>query len=108
METTRSFTRNVEDFVCAHCGASVGGNGYTNHCPNCLYSLHVDVQPGDRLATCRGLMVPVRVEPGKEGYRILHRCSLCGYEKRNQSAPEDNFEMLLKVIDQETKMSKPY
>lgn len=108
MEMTRGFTRNVEDFVCAHCGTPVEGNGYTNHCPNCLYSMHVDVQPGDRLATCQGLMAPVRVEPGKEGYKILHRCNLCGYEKRNQSAPEDNFEALLKVIDQETKMSKPY
>lgn len=105
-KTSRSFARNVEDFVCAHCGAEVAGNGYTNHCPKCLYSLHVDVQPGDRLASCRGLMPPVRVEPGKDGYRILHRCIRCGYEKRNQTALDDDFDVLLKVIDQETKTNK--
>jgi hypothetical protein len=35
---------------------------YRNHCPACLWSKHVDVQPGDRAATCRGLMRPDRVE----------------------------------------------
>ena len=104
--TTRNFTRRVEDFVCGHCGVSVKGNGFTNHCPKCLYSQHVDVMPGDRLATCRGLMAPVRIEPGTDGYKILHRCTVCGFEKRNQTAPEDDFETLLKVIDQEIKTNR--
>ena len=43
-----SFTRKVEDFTCEHCGREVHGNGYTNHCPHCLHSKHVDVNPGDR------------------------------------------------------------
>lgn len=102
-KTTRSFTRNVEDFVCQHCGHKVQGNGFTNHCPACLYSKHVDIMPGDRAALCGGLMAPTRVEPGGDGYRILHRCIMCGYEKRNQTAPSDDFEVLLKIIDRETK-----
>lgn len=102
-ETTRSFTRRIEDFVCGHCGQLVVGNGYTNHCPFCLYSRHVDVQPGDRAALCQGMMVPIRVEPATRGYKIVHRCLSCGYEKKNQSAPEDNLDTLLLVIEQSTK-----
>lgn len=44
----KHFTKTVEDFICAHCGTHVRGNGYTNHCPECLWSKHVDNNPGDR------------------------------------------------------------
>lgn len=101
--TTRNFTRRVEDFTCGHCGAVVAGNGYTNHCPRCLYSRHVDVMPGDRAALCQGLMAPVRVEPFGQSYKVLQRCLTCGFEKKNQTAPDDNFEALLALIDAETK-----
>ena len=50
------FTRVVEDFTCGQCGAAVTGDGYTNHCPLCLWSRHVDINPGDRAAECGGLM----------------------------------------------------
>ena len=42
-----------QSFTCANCGAAVSplaGGGYRNHCPVCLHSLHVDVNPGDRAA----------------------------------------------------------
>ncbi|MEK7158524.1 MAG: RNHCP domain-containing protein, partial [Patescibacteria group bacterium] len=45
---SRTFQRRVEDFTCESCGAQVTGDGYTNHCPQCLVSKHVDVYPGDR------------------------------------------------------------
>jgi len=94
----KRFQRNREDFVCEHCGYEVKGNGYTNHCPGCLYSKHVDINPGDRAAQCRGLMEPVGVETGKKGYLILHRCLVCGVIKKNKSAPEDSFEAILAVM----------
>ncbi|HYC79501.1 MAG TPA: RNHCP domain-containing protein, partial [Candidatus Binatia bacterium] len=53
------FQRTPENFVCENCGTKVSGNGYTNHCPNCLYSKHVDNNPGDRLNKCHGLMEPI-------------------------------------------------
>ena len=56
-----TFIRKTEDFICENCGAVVVGNGYTNHCPACLYSKHVDRSPGDRAADCGGLMEPVAV-----------------------------------------------
>lgn len=79
------------------------GNGYTNHCPACLWSKHVDVNPGDRAADCGGLMEPVGAEQ-KSGENILvHRCVICGHIKRNRTAPEDNFSLLLKIIAQGNK-----
>ena len=52
----KKFIKVKEDFVCEHCGAEVKGDGYTNHCPKCLWSKHVDVHPGDRAAECGGMM----------------------------------------------------
>lgn len=90
-----SFQRRVEDFVCEHCGASVQGSGYTNHCPRCLWSKHVDITPGDRLATCKGMMPPMQVVGSTPHYRIVHKCATCGYEKINDVDDIDNPEALI-------------
>lgn len=93
-----NFIRKVEDFVCENCGRAVKGNGYTNHCPYCLYSKHVDICPGDRAADCGGLMRPIRVDL-KKGERIItHKCMKCGYEKVNKTSPDDDFEKILEII----------
>lgn len=94
----RKFQRTVEDFVCGHCGAKVEGNGYTNHCPKCLYSKHVDINPGDRSALCGGLMKPISVEIKSGKYILLHRCEKCGAEKKNKTSPEDDFETVLSLV----------
>lgn len=99
----KNFARKKEDFVCEKCGITVKGNGYTNHCPNCLYSKHVDVNPGDRLANCGGLMKPVRVEGTEKAYKVLHRCIVCKYEKINKVAPEDNIEALVAIIKENSR-----
>ncbi|KKQ96247.1 MAG: hypothetical protein UT22_C0036G0002 [Parcubacteria group bacterium GW2011_GWC2_39_11] len=95
MSTT--FKRVIEDFTCGHCGVLVKGNGYTSHCPKCLWSKHVDNNPGDRAATCHGLMSPVGVEQEGQEYKLLHRCAKCGIVKRNKVVPEDDFDEVLKV-----------
>lgn len=93
------FIRKKEDFVCQVCGKKVVGSGYTNHCPNCLYSKHVDENtPGDRGSDCKGLMEPLRVEVKKGNYVIIHKCKKCGKEMRNKASKEDNFEVILKLI----------
>jgi hypothetical protein len=94
---TKKFQRTKEDFTCERCSFFVRGNGYTNHCPQCLWSKHVDVNPGDRQATCQGLMEPVEVESKGNEYIILHHCVLCGFEKRNKSSKDDNFETILEI-----------
>lgn len=94
----RNFIKKKEDFVCENCGQRITGSGYTNHCPNCLYSKHIDLNvPGDRKNKCGGLMKPVGIEKKGEEYIILHRCIKCGKEKKNKSAKSDNFEMLIRL-----------
>lgn len=100
----KKFTRHIEDFVCEHCEAPVFGNGYTNHCPKCFWSKHVDVFPGDRLAVCGGLMSPIAVEQESGRYRVQQRCIVCGHERRNLVGSEDDFSaltVLAKVLAEE-------
>ena len=93
----KKFTRKIEDFICEHCGKKIKGNGYTNHCPFCLWSAHVDKNPGDRTCDCRGLMKPIRVEKNKKGLAIVHRCQKCSTEKKNKIAEDDNFSAIIKI-----------
>lgn len=84
-----TFTRTKEDFVCEHCGTQVQGSGYTNHCPKCLWSKHVDISPGDRAERCGGMMEPIALEGSSPSYRIVHRCSVCGTERRVNASDDD-------------------
>lgn len=77
-------------FLCANCGRKVvpltNGN-YRNHCPFCLYSLHVDLRPGDRASDCGGRMKPVGlVYNSRKGWQLVHRCEKCGAVTRNKIA----------------------
>ncbi|MDO8510060.1 MAG: RNHCP domain-containing protein [bacterium] len=95
MSDTR-FKRTVEDFLCEQCGFAVKGSGYTNHCPACLWSKHVDVHPGDRLALCRGLMEPVAFEQERGKFVILHKCQKCGMQKKNKVDKNDDLSLMSK------------
>lgn len=88
MEEKR-FQKNDSGFVCAHCGKTVEPLGTTsrNHCPHCLWSLHVDIHPGDRACECRGEMEPIAARPdARAGFVILHRCTRCGELHTNKAA----------------------
>jgi hypothetical protein len=97
---TIDFTKRIENFTCEHCGAPVTGNGFTNHCPQCLWSKHVDITPGDRASECGGMMEPISIETKHDETIITHRCVVCGYEKRNKSAENDSQEEILKVTSE--------
>jgi DNA-directed RNA polymerase subunit RPC12/RpoP len=88
---TVSGTNNA--FTCAHCALEVlplQNGSVRNHCPHCLHSLHVDVNPGDRASDCLGLLEPVGVDyDGKKGWIVVHRCAKCGAERRNKAALDD-------------------
>ena len=49
-----------DTFTCRVCGRLClpenAGSDHRNHCSNCLSSLHVDVEPGDRASDCGGIM----------------------------------------------------
>ena len=91
------FIKNIEDFKCEKCGIEVIGNGYTNHCPQCLWSKHVDVFPGDRKAECGGIMEPIAVSFKNKEYVITHKCLKCEKELPNKAVKEDNFDMLVQI-----------
>ncbi len=97
---TKTFSKNDATFVCAHCGKVVPKLGYTsrNHCPYCLYSLHVDIHPGDRANDCKGLQQPIAIEQdSRKGYVIVYKCTKCGAVTRNVSAKDDDFDVMLQV-----------
>lgn len=104
MENKR-FTKNDSGFTCVHCGREVEPLGYTsrNHCPFCLWSLHLDENPGDRASECGGSMEPVWAEPDpKRGYIITHRCTKCGALRRNKAAVQakvqpDNLSLIIRL-----------
>ena len=58
-----------DSFTCKVCGWLVtpeaAGSDHRNHCPNCLSSLHMDEEPGDRAAECGGVMDPSGSGSGK-------------------------------------------
>lgn len=97
MLTTKKFQRKKENFVCENCGEHVTGNGYTDHCPECLFSRHVDVNPGDRQAKCGGTMKPIGLEIKSKNNVILYECLKCGKNHKVKVAKNDNFEVLLKL-----------
>ena len=90
----RNFRKFEEDFSCSFCGTVVKGSGYTNHCPNCLWSTHVDKNPGDRAERCGGLMKPLSVVYNRDYHTITHKCLKCGTTKRVKAAPSDNHDIL--------------
>ncbi len=90
-----SFTKRTEDFICENCGITVHGDGFTNHCTRCLWSKHVDVDPGDRAHHCGGMMEPQRLEGSSPDYTLVHRCVICGAEKRNKVAANDDEKALV-------------
>lgn len=94
----KRFIKRVEDFACEKCGFEVKGNGYTDHCPKCLWSKHVDNNPGDREATCGGMMEPVDVihEAGED--RVINRCIKCSHIKKNRMAVGDNYDVVFAIV----------
>ncbi|MBR3837279.1 MAG: RNHCP domain-containing protein [Clostridia bacterium] len=88
MEEKR-FQKNDGGFTCVVCGYEVKPNGVTSrdHCPKCLSSLHVDINPGDRANPCRGVLEPVSAKPHpKKGFQIIYRCKKCGMLHQNKAA----------------------
>ena len=91
-----------EIFTCRKCGREVtpegAGSAHRNHCPNCLTSLHVDEEPGDRASDCGGIMDPVSVWVRKNGeWAIIHRCRRCGSFCSNRVAADDNPMKLMSI-----------
>lgn len=95
-----NFVERDEEFICENCGNKVSKLGYSsrNHCPKCLYSKHVDVNPGDRAEECHGLLEPISVElSSKKGYVIIYKCKKCGKIRKNIAAKDDDMNKIIKL-----------
>lgn len=78
-----------ECIACKNNVPPVTNGSYRNHCPFCLYSLHVDHMPGDRANACKGLMKPVGLHyKSNKGWQIIHKCLRCKMHKANKIAED--------------------
>lgn len=88
-----------EEFVCENCKRNVSRLKYSarDHCPYCLYSKHVDINPGDRANVCKGLLKPIDIEKYKNTYKIIYKCNNCGQIHKNIIAIDDNMDEIIKL-----------
>ena len=97
----KKFIHRNDAFVCFQCGTKVpqAKVGCRNHCPGCLFSLHLDEHsPGDRSSQCQGLMKPTRVEQSRQkGFSLVYKCLQCGKIVKNKVAPDDDWDEVIKI-----------
>lgn len=117
------FTAHQNEFKCKNCGymvdlrREISGVNNRNHCPYCLWSLHVDlVKPGDRRASCKGRMEPVGLtvkhtlkrygneKPGE--LMIIHLCLTCGKHSINRISGDDTALKLMELFDRSRNIPK--
>ena len=95
----KKFNMIDEGFTCENCHEYINPLNYTarDHCNHCLYSKHVDINPGDRANTCHGLLVPIDIEKFKNTYKIIYKCQKCGMIHKNIMAVDDNMDEIIKI-----------
>jgi len=88
----------VKEYICEHCGETITGGKYNNHCPHCLWSKHLDDKiPGDRASKCKSLMEPIGVIQKNSKRRIVHQCFECKKNTVVDSSPKDNIDLIIKL-----------
>ena len=95
----KRFNELDEEFICENCGKFVYKLEYSSrdHCPYCLYSKHVDINPGDRINKCKGLLKPIGIEKFKNTYKILYICNKCGQYHKNIMARDDDMNKIIEM-----------
>jgi len=95
----KQFTKLDEEFICENCKQKIEKLNYTarDHCNNCLYSKHVDINPGDRQNTCKGLLKPIGIEKFKNTYKIIYKCEKCNQIHKNIMANDDNMDLIIEL-----------
>ena len=95
----KTFIKRDEEFICLNCEKKVNKLNYTtrDHCPYCLYSIHVDINPGDRLNKCKGMLKPIGIEKFKDSYKIIYKCEKCGEIHKNVVANDDDMDLIIEL-----------
>lgn len=96
----KKFNMIDNEFICENCHKKVSKLNYSarDHCNHCLYSKHVDINPGDRMNDCLGLLVPTDVEKFKDTYKIIYKCEKCHKLHKNIMAKDDNFDEIINLM----------
>ncbi|HEY5713864.1 MAG TPA: RNHCP domain-containing protein [Candidatus Gracilibacteria bacterium] len=101
-----TFIHKNEKFTCQHCGTKNPPAKGTcrDHCVQCLYSVHVDENPGDRMSLCNGLMEPKSIDLKGDGTmgKIVYECTKCQKKYRNKIAEDDDKQALFRVYQKNT------
>ncbi len=95
----KQFVKRDEQFICENCNKEVEPLNYTtrDHCPFCLYSKHVDINPGDRANNCKGLLKPIGIEKYKDTFKIIYKCEKCGETHKNIIAKDDDMDKIIEI-----------
>ena len=95
----KKFNMLDESFICENCNKNVDKLKYSarDHCPFCLYSKHVDINPGDRANKCKGLLKPIEIEKFKNTYKIIYKCQKCKQLHKNIVATDDNLDLIIEL-----------
>ena len=95
----KKFNHLDEGFICENCQKEVTPLGYASrdHCPYCLYSKHVDINPGDRQNNCKGLLKPIQLEKFKDTFKIIYKCQKCKKDHKNIIAKDDNMTKIIEL-----------
>lgn len=95
----KQFTKLDEEFICENCKQKIEKLNYTtrDHCNHCLYSKHLDINPGDRQNKCKGLLKPIGIEKFKNTYKIIYKCEKCNEIHKNIMANDDNMELIIEL-----------
>jgi DNA-directed RNA polymerase subunit RPC12/RpoP len=108
-------------YQCVHCKnyfhniALLSGVQNRNHCPYCLWSLHLDlINPGDRLAACRAPMQPIgltskltlkKYSSSDQGeVMLVHHCMECGKISINRIAADDDVDAIMELAVQSSSL----
>ena len=88
-----------EEFICENCHKKVNKLSYTarDHCPFCLYSKHVDCNPGDRANKCLGMLKPIGIEKFRNTFKIIYKCLKCEEIHKNIIAKDDNMDLIIEL-----------
>lgn len=109
--------KKQNNFICCNCNelvefSSTLGTAHRNHCPKCLFSLHLDKKSsGDRSAFCGGRMAPVGLTFKQEGLdkygrekegelMLIHKCSKCERVSINRLAADDDERAILMLFNE--------
>lgn len=95
----KKFKMIDEEFICEKCNKKIAKLNYTarDHCPYCLHSKHVDINPGDRQNGCHGFLVPIGIEKFKNTFKIIYKCDNCDQLHKNIIASDDDMNQIISL-----------